>query len=53
MQTPGSPVNAESSGGRKTSKRIVLVCHGVTQKAEVSVVYIENGKNVIFLWQIK
>ncbi|XP_031402912.1 probable 2-carboxy-D-arabinitol-1-phosphatase [Punica granatum] len=27
-QTPGSPV---ASGGRKTSKRIILVCHGVNQ----------------------
>lgn len=31
MQTPGSPVASGSSGGRKTSKRIILVCHGVTQ----------------------
>ncbi|KAJ8749946.1 hypothetical protein K2173_013861 [Erythroxylum novogranatense] len=30
-QTPNSPVAAGSSGGRKTSKRIILVCHGTTQ----------------------
>lgn len=31
MQTPGSPVAGGSSAGRKTSKRIVLVCHGVSE----------------------
>ncbi|XP_010520410.1 PREDICTED: probable 2-carboxy-D-arabinitol-1-phosphatase [Tarenaya hassleriana] len=30
-QTPNSPVASGSSGGRKTCKRIVLVCHGATQ----------------------
>lgn len=30
-QTPNSPVAAGSSGGRKTSKRIILVCNGTTQ----------------------
>ncbi|WMV35753.1 hypothetical protein MTR67_029138 [Solanum verrucosum] len=30
-QTPGSPVAGGSSAGRKTSKRIVLVCHGVSE----------------------
>lgn len=30
-QTPNTPLAAGSSGGRKTSKRIVLVCHGATQ----------------------
>uniref|UniRef100_A0A6V7QXL7 2-carboxy-D-arabinitol-1-phosphatase n=1 Tax=Ananas comosus var. bracteatus TaxID=296719 RepID=A0A6V7QXL7_ANACO len=36
-QTPNSPIAAGSSGGRKTSKRIVLVCQGVTQSSsEVS-----------------
>ncbi|PON75257.1 Histidine phosphatase [Trema orientale] len=30
-QTPNSPVAAGSSGGRKTGKRIILVCHGSTQ----------------------
>ncbi|PRQ32162.1 putative 2-carboxy-D-arabinitol-1-phosphatase [Rosa chinensis] len=30
-QTPSSPIEAGSSGGRKTSKRIILVCHGSTQ----------------------
>uniref|UniRef100_A0A803PTD1 2-carboxy-D-arabinitol-1-phosphatase n=1 Tax=Cannabis sativa TaxID=3483 RepID=A0A803PTD1_CANSA len=35
-QTPNSPVGG-SSGGRKTSKRIILVCHGFTQNnAEAS-----------------
>lgn len=31
MQTPSSPVAGGTSGGRKTSKRIILVCHGFTQ----------------------
>ncbi|KAI6669892.1 hypothetical protein NL676_004777 [Syzygium grande] len=36
-QTPGSPVAAGSSAGRKTSKRIILICHGVTESsAEVT-----------------
>ncbi|BFG34628.1 hypothetical protein CerSpe_209020 [Prunus speciosa] len=30
-QTPSSPVAAGSSGGRKASSRIILVCHGSTQ----------------------
>ncbi|GLU19240.1 hypothetical protein SLE2022_355010 [Rubroshorea leprosula] len=30
-QTPNSPVASGSSGGRKTSKRIILVCQGSTQ----------------------
>ncbi|KAL5580280.1 hypothetical protein UlMin_012722 [Ulmus minor] len=30
-QTPNSPVAAGSSGGRKASNRIILVCHGSTQ----------------------
>ncbi|XP_052187298.1 probable 2-carboxy-D-arabinitol-1-phosphatase isoform X2 [Diospyros lotus] len=30
-QTPNSPVAAGSAGGRKTSKRIILVCHGSSQ----------------------
>uniref|UniRef100_A0A1D1ZJT8 2-carboxy-D-arabinitol-1-phosphatase n=1 Tax=Anthurium amnicola TaxID=1678845 RepID=A0A1D1ZJT8_9ARAE len=30
-QTPNSPIAQGSSGGRKTSKRIILVCHGATQ----------------------
>ncbi|KAK4786029.1 hypothetical protein SAY86_002718 [Trapa natans] len=30
-QTPGSPVSSGTSAGRKSNKRIVLVCHGVTQ----------------------
>lgn len=30
-QTPSSPIAAGSSGGRNTSKRIILVCHGSTQ----------------------
>lgn len=28
MQTPGSPLAGGSSGGRKASKQIILVCHG-------------------------
>lgn len=31
LQTPNSPVAAGSSGGRKASKRIILVCYGTTQ----------------------
>lgn len=30
-QTPNSPIAAGSSGGRKASKRIILVCYGATQ----------------------
>ncbi|KAK4607675.1 hypothetical protein RGQ29_001482 [Quercus rubra] len=30
-QTPNSPIAAGSSGGRKTSNRIILACHGYTQ----------------------
>ncbi|XAR59677.1 2-carboxy-D-arabinitol-1-phosphatase [Bertholletia excelsa] len=30
-QTPNSPIAAGSSGGRKTSNRIILVCHGAVQ----------------------
>ncbi|KAK9938767.1 hypothetical protein M0R45_015488 [Rubus argutus] len=30
-QTPSSPIAAGSSGGRNSSKRIILVCHGSTQ----------------------
>lgn len=39
-QTPNSPVAAGSSGGRKASKRIILVCYGSTQgDSEASVAY--------------
>ncbi|CAL0329037.1 unnamed protein product [Lupinus luteus] len=31
-QTPGSPVANEKSGGRETSKQIVLLCHGSTSR---------------------
>lgn len=31
LQTPNSPIAAGSSGGRKTSNRIILACHGYTQ----------------------
>ncbi|XP_008777989.1 2-carboxy-D-arabinitol-1-phosphatase-like [Phoenix dactylifera] len=30
-QTPNSPIAPGSSGGRKTNRRIILVCHGATQ----------------------
>jgi hypothetical protein len=33
IQTPNSPVSAESSAGRKSSKRIILVCQGATQNS--------------------
>lgn len=32
-QTPNSPVAAGSSGGRKTSNRIILACQGATQNS--------------------
>ncbi|XP_037421431.1 2-carboxy-D-arabinitol-1-phosphatase isoform X1 [Triticum dicoccoides] len=32
-QTPNSPISAESSAGRKSSKRIILVCQGATQSS--------------------
>ncbi|WVZ54444.1 hypothetical protein U9M48_005233 [Paspalum notatum var. saurae] len=32
-QTPNSPVASGSSGGRKTSKRIILACQGTTQSS--------------------
>ncbi|EOY33553.1 Phosphoglycerate/bisphosphoglycerate mutase family protein isoform 1 [Theobroma cacao] len=35
-QTPSSPVATGSSGGRKTSKRIILICQGSTQDTEPS-----------------
>lgn len=28
MQTPSSPLAGGSSGGKKASKQIILVCHG-------------------------
>lgn len=31
IQTPSSPVAGGSSAGRKTSRRIILVCHGTLQ----------------------
>ena len=34
-QTPNSPVASGSSGGRKAARRIVLVCHGVSETNEV------------------
>ncbi|XP_058087360.1 probable 2-carboxy-D-arabinitol-1-phosphatase [Magnolia sinica] len=41
-QTPNSPIAAGSSGGRKTSKRIVLACYGVTQSnSEVN--FLDSG----------
>ncbi|PHT30090.1 2-carboxy-D-arabinitol-1-phosphatase [Capsicum baccatum] len=43
-QTPGSPVAVGSSAGRKTSKRIVLVCHGVSESnLESNMPYTGNG----------
>ncbi|XP_009802341.1 probable 2-carboxy-D-arabinitol-1-phosphatase [Nicotiana sylvestris] len=43
-QTPGSPVAGGSSAGRKASKRIVLVCHGVSESdLESSMPYTGNG----------
>ncbi|XVF69103.1 hypothetical protein PTKIN_Ptkin11bG0053700 [Pterospermum kingtungense] len=35
-QTPSSPVASGSSGGRKTSKRIILICQGSTQDTEAN-----------------
>lgn len=31
-QTPNSPISSGTSEGRETSKRIILVCHGATQR---------------------
>ncbi|KAG4132141.1 hypothetical protein ERO13_D08G014000v2 [Gossypium hirsutum] len=36
-QTPGSPVATGSSAGRRTSRRIILVCQGSTQDSEATV----------------
>ncbi|MBA0553072.1 hypothetical protein Golob_012289 [Gossypium lobatum] len=36
-QTPGSPVAIGSSAGRRTSRRIILVCQGSTQDSEATV----------------
>jgi len=33
VQTPNSPIYAESSVGRKWSRRIILVCQGATQNS--------------------
>ncbi|KAL5974567.1 hypothetical protein ACLOJK_031237 [Asimina triloba] len=42
LQTPNSPIAAGSSAGRKTSKRIVLVCYGATENSsEVS--FLDSG----------
>ncbi|XVE79308.1 hypothetical protein DITRI_Ditri14bG0047700 [Diplodiscus trichospermus] len=35
-QTPSSPIVSGSAGGRKTSKRIILVCQGSLQDTEAS-----------------
>lgn len=43
-QTPSSPIAAGSSAGRKTSMRIILVCHGVSESnQEGSIVYSGDG----------
>ncbi|KAA8550220.1 hypothetical protein F0562_001904 [Nyssa sinensis] len=43
-QTPNSPLAAGSSGGRKTSKRVILVCHGTSQSSsEASIPYAGNS----------
>nr|GMD24153.1 probable 2-carboxy-D-arabinitol-1-phosphatase [Ipomoea batatas] len=43
-QTPGSPVATGGSGGRKTSKRIILVCHGVSESdLKSSIPYCGDG----------
>ncbi|KAI7991562.1 hypothetical protein LOK49_LG12G01735 [Camellia lanceoleosa] len=36
FQTPNSPIAAGSFGGRKTSNRIILVCHGFSQSGSES-----------------
>ncbi|CAL5432291.1 unnamed protein product [Camellia sinensis] len=35
--TPNSPIAAGSSGGRKTSNRIILVCHGSSQSGSENI----------------
>ncbi|KAI5666567.1 hypothetical protein M9H77_16420 [Catharanthus roseus] len=43
-QTPSSPIAASSSGGRKTSTRVILVCHGISESdSEGSVPYSGDG----------
>ncbi|KAK9153775.1 hypothetical protein Sjap_001255 [Stephania japonica] len=43
-QTPNSPVASGSSGGRKTSMRIILACHGSTQiNTESDLANLGNG----------
>lgn len=41
-QTPNSPVASGSSGGRKTTKRIILVCHGVSEDNKASSSFLED-----------
>ncbi|XP_022958176.1 probable 2-carboxy-D-arabinitol-1-phosphatase [Cucurbita moschata] len=41
-QTPNSPVASGSSGGRKAAKRIVLVCHGVSETNEASSSFLDD-----------
>uniref|UniRef100_A0A9I9DN93 2-carboxy-D-arabinitol-1-phosphatase n=1 Tax=Cucumis melo TaxID=3656 RepID=A0A9I9DN93_CUCME len=42
MQTPNSPVASGSSGGRKATKRIILVCHGVSEDNKASSSFLED-----------
>ncbi|XP_038901330.1 probable 2-carboxy-D-arabinitol-1-phosphatase [Benincasa hispida] len=41
-QTPNSPVASGSSGGRKATKRIILVCHGVSEDNKASSSFLED-----------
>lgn len=47
MQTPNSPVASGSSGGRKATKRIILVCHGVSEDNKVW--YLIDGSVELFM----
>lgn len=54
VQTPSSPIAAGSSGGRNTSKRIILVCHGSTQiNAEVHKMIIKAALQCVCLYLYK
>ncbi|KAK4856941.1 hypothetical protein QYF36_022910 [Acer negundo] len=52
-QTPNSPVAAGNSGGRKTCKRIILVCNGSTQvDSEASFTYsVDQPMNMLGMIQ--
>lgn len=49
LQTPNSPLASGTSGGRKASKRIILVCYGVLQDPnKVYVVFVMARSMPVF-----